>query len=214
MIIIMDPNNTPPLQPQQPEQFNANEYDFILKSGAPAKKSFLIGGSQTKTIIAFLSIVIILVIFAVIGFSMLNSNDSTTEPLVKITQQQNEIIRVANSSTGKAKSQKAIQLATVSNITITTDQKALIAYLAKQKRKVSPKELILSKSKKTDDILTTANNNGRYDDAFLQIMNDLLVDYQKSLKASKNNVGKNGQEILSKSFDNVTLILSSNSTTQ
>lgn len=210
MIIIMDPNNTPPLQPQQPEQFNASEYDFILKSGAPPKKNFLIGGSQTKTIIAFLSIVIVLVIFAVIGFSMLNSNDSTTEPLVKITQQQNEIIRIANSSTGKAKSQKAIQLATVSSIAITTDQKALIAYLAKQKRKVTPKELILLKNKKADNILTTANNNGRYDDAFLQVMNELLTDYQKSLQASYNNVGKNGKEILSKSFDNVTLILSSN----
>lgn len=210
MIIIMDPNNTPPLQPQPPEQFNANEYDFILKSAAPPKKNFLIGGSQTKTIIAFLSIVIVLVIFAVIGFSMLNSNDSTTEPLVKITQQQNEIIRIANSSTGKAKSQKAIQLATVSSVAITTDQKALIAYLAKQKRKVTPKELLLLKNKKADDILTTANNNGRYDEAFLQVMNELLTDYQKSLQASYNNVGKNGKEILSKSFDNVTLILSSN----
>ena len=202
----MQPNNSNP-SPQPPSQFNSNDYDFILKSNAP-KKTFLIGGSQTKTIIIFLSIVFLLIGVVLIGITMFSNNNNPNEPLVKITQQQNEIIRIANSSNGKVRSSEAKQLATNSSLVITTDQKALIAYLAKQKRKVSQKELILTRNKKTDSLLTEADKNDRYDETFLQIMYELLNEYQKSLTASYNNVGKNGQEILSQSFNNVTLIIS------
>lgn len=211
----MEPsNNVSPNQAQPDNKFNPQEYDFIVNPAKPPSKSFLTGKSQTKMIIIFLSLVILVIAVVLIGINMLTSNDSTTESLVKVTQQQNELIRISTSSISKTKTEKAKQLATVSSMVITTDQKTLLTYLTKQKRKVNQKELALTKNKKADEILTTASNNGRYDEAFIQVMTELLESYQKTLQTNYDSVNDKGKEILKSSFDNVTLIISNNKKSQ
>lgn len=215
MIIIMDPNNLPlpSSSPQIPPsgQHDASQFDFIMNPQQPQKKSLIPGGPKTRMVIVGLIIATVVIILLAVVLSMFNSGDSTTEALVKIAQQQNEIIRIADDGTKKAGSTEAKKLATMSYMTIKTDQNNLISYLAKQKRKVKAKELGLLVDKKTDSSLATASSNGRYDEIFTQIIIEQLKNYQSSLQNASTNVGKNGKEILAKSYENVNLIIKDNS---
>lgn len=210
----MDPNNSPSPapNPQAPPtgQFDSSQFDFIMNPQKPQKKSLLPGGPKAKMIIFGLVIATVVIILLAVILSLFRSGDSTTESLVKVAQQQNEIIRISEDGTKKAGSEKAKKLATMTHMTVTTDQNNMINYLSKQKRKVKSKELGLLANKKTDSELAAAASNGRYDEVFTQIIKEKLEEYQSSLKSAYDTVGPNGKEVTSKSYDNVTLILQDN----
>ncbi len=210
----MDPNNLPPPapNPQAPPtgQFDSSQFDFIMNPGKPQKPSLLPGGPKVKMIITGIVVATIVIILLAIILSLFSGSDSTTESLVKVAQQQNEIVRISADGTKKAGSEKAKKLATMTYMTVTTDQNTMIDYLARQKRKVKSKELGLLADKKTDGELSAAASNGRYDEVFTQIITEKLTEYQSSLKSSYDSVGAKGKEVTKKSYDNVTLILQDN----
>jgi hypothetical protein len=210
----MDPNNIPPPtpNPQIPPngQFDSSQFDFIMNPGKPQKPSLIPGGPKVKMIVIGLGVTTIVIILLVVIISLFSGGDSTTEALVKIAQQQNEIVRVSEEGAKKAGGEKTKKLATTVNLTVTTDQNSMVAYLAKQKRKVKPKELKLLTNKKTDAELAAASSNGRFDEVFTQIMLEELTEYQASLKSSYNSVGTKGKDVVNKSYENVTLILKDN----
>lgn len=209
--VNMDPNNSPSPapNPQAPPtgQFDSSQFDFIMNPGKPQKKSLLPGGPKVKMIIIGLAITTIVIILLAVILSLFSGSDSTTESLVKVAQQQNEIVRISEDGTKKAGSEKAKKLATMTYMTVKTDQNSMIDYLAKQKRKVKSKELGLLADKKTDSQLSAASSNGRYDEVFTQIITEKLTEYQGSLKSSYDSVGTKGKDVVSKNYDNVTLIL-------
>mgnify|MGYP007083597512 CR=1 FL=1 len=213
----MNPNNSPP-QPQLPQnlpsgQFNSNQFDFIMNPQKPQKPSLLPGGPKIKMVILGLGIVTVVIVLLAIILGVFSSGDATTEALVKISQQQTEIIRIATDGNKKAGSEKTRKLASMTSMTIATDQQNMLSYLAKQKRKVKPKELNLLVDKKTDTKLAAASSNGRYDEVFTQILLEQLTQYQTALKSNFNSVGDKGKDVLNKSYDNVTLIINDNKTT-
>lgn len=221
----MDPNNYPQQQPNpqnapqaNPQtlptgQFDPSQFDFIMNPQQPQKKSLLPSDPKLKMIFLGLGVVSVAIILLIVIMNLFSGGNSSTESLVKITQQQNEIIRIATDGNRKAGSEKAKKLSTTTFLTVTTDQKALIDYLAKQKRKLKPSELSLLTDKKADKDLSDASSNGRYDEVFTQIMGEKLSKYQSSLKSSYGDTSKKGQEILNQSYNNVDLILKDNSLT-
>lgn len=235
MISVMDPNNqfqpnpqlgqaqnsqtsqqriqpgiqAPQAQPTS-ESLDSQQFDFIMNPQTPPKKSLLPNDPKLKMLIIGLGVFTLVVLLFVVIFSIFGSKDSSTESLVKITQQQNEIIRIASAGTTKAGGEKAKKLAVVTSMTIKSDQNSLINYLAKQKRKIKDKELKLLTDKKTDQELTAASSNGRYDEVFTQIITEKLAEYQKSLETQYGSVGPKGKEVIKQSNDNVTLILKDN----
>lgn len=213
----MDPNNIPPPNPPSnqpiPGNINSGQFDFIMNPQTPPKKSFLPSNPKIKMLVIGLGIITIVVILLAVILSIFSSGDSSTETLVKISQQQNEIIRISNDGKTKAGGEKAKKLATMTNMTVTTDQSNLLNYLSKQKRKVKPKELKLLTDAKADKELVAASSNGRYDEVFTQIIIEKLNEYQKSLQGTFNNVGPKGKEVIKQSYDNTTLIIKDNSKT-
>ncbi len=212
----MDPNNSPSPapNPQAPPtgQFDSSQFDFIMNPQKPQKPSLLPGGPKARMIIVGLVIATIVIVLLAVILSLFSGSDSTTESLVKVAQQQNEIIRISEDATKKSSGEKTKKLATVTFMTVTTDQSTMINYLSKQKRKVKSKELALLTDKKTDSDLSAATSNGRYDEVFTEIILEKLAEYQTSLKSSYDNVGTQGKEVISKSYDNVTLIIQDNKT--
>lgn len=208
----MDPNNYAPQNSSPPGQLDSSQFDFIMNPQTPPKKSLIPGGPKVKMLLMGLGIATILVIVLAIAMSMFSTGDDTIKALVKISQQQNEIIRIAADGSKKAGNEKTKKLATITVSTVTTDQKNIINYLAKQKRKVKSKELTLLTNKKNDKELATATSNGRYDEVFTQILITLLSEYQTNLQNTHKTAGEKGKVILEKSFDNVTLILNDNKT--
>ena len=84
--------------------------------------------------------------------------------------------------------------------------KQLNNYLAKQKRKVKDKELVLLTDKKTDQELTAASSNGRYDEVFLKLLQKNL----QSIKITRSTIWQcwlKGKKVIKQSNDNVTPFL-------
>lgn len=207
MIKQMPPNNSVPPPNPPSGNFNANEFDFIMNPGTPQKKSLIPGGPKQRMLIFGVGIAAVVVILLVIIASIIGGGSSATDDLVVIAQKQNEIVRVASIGNTKAASPEAKKLAALAAATTTSDQKAMLDYLAKNKRKVSDKQLVLSQDKDIDNELSSAETNGRFDDVFIKGLAELMIDYQKSVQSSYQTVGSNGKQVLKTSFDNVTLIL-------
>ena len=207
--VVQTEVQAPQTQPTS-ENLDSQQFDFIMNPQTPPKKSLLPNNPKLKMLIIGLGVVTLVVLLLVVIFSIFGSKDSSKESLVKIAQQQNEIIRIAGAGTTKAGGEKAKKLAVVTSMTMKSDQNSLINYLAKQKRKVKDKELVLLTDKKTDQELTAASSNGRYDEVFTQIITEKLAEYQKSLEAQYGSVGPKGKEVIKQSNDNVTLILKDN----
>lgn len=178
-----------------------------MNPNAPQKRSLIPGGPKQRMVIFGVGIAIVIIVLLMVILSVVNSGSSATDDLVVLAQKQNEIARIAEIGSSKASGPAAKKLSALGYSTTTTDQKALVSYLAKNKRKVGDKELSRAQDKTIDNDLTAAESNGRFDEVFVEGMGKLMVEYQKSLQNSYQTVGSSGKQVLKTSFDNVTLIL-------
>jgi len=206
----MQPNNQvpsapPPIMPSD----NHSQYGFIMNPQTPVKKSMLSGQStkQRILIVAFLG-TIGLIIVAIFISILASSGKSSTTDLVKITQEQAEIIRLSTDGITKARSQDTLNLSTTTKISITTDQVLLIKQLAVLKHKVSTKELALGHSLQTDQQLTTAAQDNNYDAMLKTILNNELAAYQASLRSAYNSAqGANTKRVLASAYADAAIII-------
>jgi hypothetical protein len=207
----MPPNNQYPQSPTPPSgNFDSSQYDFIMNPGSPQKKSLLPGGPKAKMALLFGGIGLVVVLFLIIILSLLSGGSSATDSLVTIARKQNEVVRIATIGTKNATDQKTMKLATMSQLVVTSDQKAMIDYLAKEGNKVGAKELAIGADSKSDQKLEAAESNGRFDETFTEIILVLLKEYQRSLRTGYEGLGKTGKEIIDQSYENVSLILEDN----
>jgi hypothetical protein len=209
----MDPNYQPPTPPPNGE-FNSSQFDFIMNNGQKQKKSLLPSGNPKQRLIILIvgglsAVVLILVLFVAI----FSGGSSGTDQVLALAQKQNEIIRISGTGNTKAGGTEAKKLAALTSSTIISDQKTTVAYLAKQGKKVSAKELARTANVTTDNELTAAERNGRFDEIFSRIMLEQLKDYKLSMQSSYASLGKTGRELLCRNDNHVTLILNDNGVT-
>jgi hypothetical protein len=180
----MQPSQQLPPAPPPMTPGGQGQYDFILNN-QPPKKSWFSGNSMKQRILIVVGggtalLVVFMVIFAVLG----SSKQTNTQELVTITQQQSELIRISGIGVQKARSTTAKNLAITTQLSITSEQQALLATLKNQGRKLSSKDLALGKNSKNDTLLTQAEQNNRFDEAFVEEIQKELLDYQKNVKAA------------------------------
>lgn len=205
-MVEMPPNNQNPAPP--PGQFDPSQFDFIMNP--PQQKRSLIPGGPTQRILIFIAgagiglVLILFLFFAIFG------GDDSVDQLVPIAQRQTEIVRISSEASRKAGGPQAQKLATLTNSVIATDQKNTIDYMAKNGRKINQKELALGQSAKTDEELSAAEQNGRFDEVYIRITLDHLQKYQQSLESVYPTLGKQGQELFDQNLKNVELILEDN----
>lgn len=207
----MPPNNQYPQSPTPPSgNFDSSQYDFIMNPGSPQKKSLLPGGPKAKVALLFGGIGLVVILFFVIILSVLSGGSSATDNLVAVARKQNEVIRIADVGTKDATDEKTMKLATMTQLVVTSDQKAMVDYLAKEGNKVGAKDLAIGADSKTDQKLEAAESNGRFDETFTEIILALLKEYQRSLRTGYEGLGKAGKQIIDQSYENVSLILEDN----
>ncbi len=203
------------MQPNTPAPTPA-DYDFILNHGANAPKRSLLpgfGGSGRQRYIKIGLAGAVLLIIIVLLSSLLFGG-SKNESLVGIAQTQQELIRVSTIGAQKAQTSAASQLAVNTELTVMTNQKDVLAQLKKSGQKVNTKVLALKQNSQTDAALTEAALNNRYDEAFIQVMQKQLVDYQKLLKATYDTTSSRVlQQILNNEFNQATVLLASTKST-
>lgn len=209
----MGPNQMPPPS----GNFNPQQYDFITNPAKPNKPSILPipggNGNKKQRILFFvlggLVLITLLILIAALVFGNSNSN---TDQLLGIGKQQTELIRIASVGEQKATGETAKSLAINTKLTITSQQTALSNYLKSNgKKKLSAKDLTGAENSDANTQLANAETNGRFDDVFIDVMNEALADYQASLKNTYSTVsGNTAKQLLSTDYEQVSILLGQN----
>ncbi len=184
----MNPNQQmPSLPPLTPNPgLDPNAYDFIMNQGggqAPYNPSAG-GNSQKKRIIIVAVGVLLLVTVGAILMSFLsNAGKGDTERLLTVVKQQQELIRIAEMANEKAREPFTQSLSVITQLTLLSDQKKLQELAKKQGAKFDAAKLAKTKDAKNDELLTSADQNNRFDVVFTQLMYEKLAEHQKALEA-------------------------------
>ncbi|HKU19157.1 MAG TPA: hypothetical protein VJP80_07900 [Candidatus Saccharimonadales bacterium] len=177
---------------QQPGAPAGNPYEFIFNPPKPPKRSGRMGmGSVSSNSwgvkIAFIvgGAALVLVILAIIVNLTLGKRTNTAE-LILITETQNEIARVATQGVN-ADDQLVRNAAVSTQLTVTSQQQTMLAFLQGRGKKVSTKTLLLKRNASTDKQLTAATAASNFDPVFTQTMVGQLNSYASSVKTAYNN---------------------------
>jgi hypothetical protein len=165
----------------QPDQ---DQYGFFMNPQAPQRKgpSLSVGTMSKKKLIALgAGGVIVFLILITLIVSILNRGPTNADQLLVVAQKQNELIRISTLALKEAKGTEARNIAATTMYSLKSDQATLIASLKAQNVKVGKKQLKAGENAKTDIELTTATQNNRFDEAYLEYIETELADYQKKL---------------------------------
>lgn len=192
------------MQPNGPTQ-----YDFIMNDAPKKKGLFSFGGfGGRQRILAIIIAVGVGLCVVVLLFSLLTGGSNTTTELVSLAQEQTELIRVANVGIDKARTTEGKNLAVTASLSVTSSRTKVMALLAKQHKKLKDKQLALKQSANTDKALETAALNNRFDETFIQTMNDSLQKYQAHLKQIYDmSKSKSEKEVLNEAYGGAALMI-------
>jgi hypothetical protein len=193
------------MQPQSPNP----DFDFMLKNQPQAKRGLPMAGSSkiVKIIIGVVAAVLLLVIFS----SLSGRKSGGTQDMVGAVARNQEILRVTQLA------QTQFQLldpgtqalaATVSS-SLTSDQQAMVKYLASSKTKLSKLQLAADTDKSTDAQLQSAQQNNQLDSAYQSYVKSALVKYQNDLQTAFKSLGPKGQAIVKNAYQSASVILNS-----
>lgn len=200
----MPPNQTP----YTPPSGQPNSFDFIMGSGNQPKRNLLAGGSQKQRIIIAAVLAVVVLVIGFVVFSFAGSGKGNTEALVDIAKQQTELIRIAGVGQTKARGNNARALASTAKLALITDQKELLDHLSKNGRKVDEKELVLGKNTKTDEMLTAAEQSGRFDEIFVSELQKQLTTYRQAMKqAYDGSANKTARALLAADYKATALLV-------
>lgn len=186
------------------------DYGFIYNPQTPAKKSWLpSGGSKKSRLLIALGGVLILFILGMIVSSVLSSSDKALKnDILSALQQRAEIVRIAELGTKDAVDSETKNLAVSTELTLTSNEEALLAIAQKAEVDTSDKIIKLGLNKETDKALSDAKQVNRFDETFSEIIRAQLNEYRATLQriyeASNNETNKQN---LSDMFNNATLLI-------
>lgn len=173
------------MQPDSQTPATAPDYDFILNHGAKKSKRSILpgsGSSKKQRIVMAIGGGLALLVIVLFGASLLFGGKKP-QGLLEIAQTQQELIRVSALGS-KADSFAARDLSVTTQLTLTSDQADVVAYMKDHGQKTNVKLLNLKMNSQTDAVLTQAAESNRFDEVFTQTIQQELVAYQQQLKSA------------------------------
>ena len=132
--------------------------------------------------------------------SLLRSSPPT-QTILGVVQRQQEIIRLSSLGEDEATTESLKGLAYTVDLSMSTSQDQVLAYMDKIGGEVPPEQLGLKRDKTTDTLLENAKTTSTFDATLLQTLEDQLELYLKELQGAHRQVdGRNIKKILSDSF--------------
>lgn len=186
-----------------------NPYDFIMNpnSAKPIRGGALGGDVFLKRIGLLVGGVVVIFIIGAILFSKLAPKGNVAD-MTSVAQRQQEIIRIATAAILQANSQDAKNFVTNVQVTVTSSQQQLLAYMTANGIKVSTTVLGLDKSSQTDTLLANAASANNYDSTVTQNLTQQLQNYESLLQTAYHNTsGKNGRALLQSDFSGANLLI-------
>ncbi len=168
----------PPQTPDPPPN-----YDFFLNPTAAPKRRLLPTPTSFKQRLLVTAIgAMVFIILVIVLLSTVFGNHTSVTGLVTIAQEQNELIRVATEGFTNASQQTAKDLAINVELSVTTDQQELLAYLKTVGKTPSTKTLAAAYNANTDSQLNAAQVASNYDLTLSQIFKNELSTYSQTLQ--------------------------------
>lgn len=169
------------------------------------------GNSMKQRLIIVGGGLVVLVIVGVLALNLLSSGSKNNlTQLTELSQEQDEIIRVAGLAATKARGTVAANLSATTAASINTSQQQVVGLLKKNGRKLSEKQLAAKKNDQTDQALSAATQNARFDEVFTTTLTTQLTTYRANIKKAYDGTGtKSEKDILNTAYVNATTILGS-----
>lgn len=195
-----------PMQ-QQPQQ---NPYEFITNPTQPTNNRPLGGSMKTRIIVVIGGFILLLIIFSIISSILSSAGNAAKQSLKDVSAEQVEIIRVSELGMTEALGSQAKGYATSVNLIFITDKAALDERLSAQGIKMNKTELASKLNPKTEELLSAAGSNNRYDESLTEILNDLIANHQKTVQKAfqANEDAENTKSTLEQLFNNTDKLLS------
>ena len=204
---------------QTPQQAGPEQYDFIVnydKNNQP-KRLISVNNSSLK---ARLLIAggggLLLIIFIWVFIALLsNASNSPTAPLIGIAQAQNELARISLEAVQNASTQPPKTFAIPTNLSLLSEQQAMLAYLHGLGSNPDGTVLLATKNTNSDASLKIAKTNGNYDQTYISIAQLELSAYEHTLQqAFANTKNIKEQQLLSTAYTQAQLLMQQSSQTE
>lgn len=185
-------------------------YAFIMNDAPKAKPKILPQPNSRKQRLLLAGGGFVVLFFVLVfGLMLLSSlRGNATKQLLEVARTQNEIIRVSGLGIKNARSGPTQAFAQSTSLSVTSSQKEIVDYLAKQGVKTKSKDLATAQNSKTDATLEAAQQAGKYDEVFVATLKKELAGYQVELKTAFEKTDNPTQKkMLQDSFKQVTILL-------
>lgn len=183
-----------------------SQYDFIMSPGA-GKKGFTPGDPSSmkkRLILVVVGILGLMIVITVVMSLLFGGSSENQLQLVSLANKQNELIRVSDIGIKKAHNLEAKNLAMTTKLSLSSEQATLQAAIKKQGVKVTTAG---GKDEKTDEMLTVAEQNNRFDEEFLAHLRAALIDYQKDLKVAYDGaISKSFKDTLASQYEKAAIL--------
>jgi hypothetical protein len=151
--------------------------------------------------------IVVLIIMAIVISSVL-SGGGKTPGMLKVLQDQTEIVRLSTAANQDATSTATKQFALTTQLSTSSAKTDLLALLATNGIKYGAKDLSLTASTVTDQQLATAASASLYDQTFQSVMKTQLQRYSADLKTTyAGTSGPKTRALLSADYKESQLLL-------
>lgn len=188
-------------------QPNKNPYDFITEP-ANNSKTPLFNAGDTKSriiIVTLIAVVSLLVIF--LGYSLIfGGKTSFAEEMIKPAAQQADLIAMTTIGAEKVRDTKANQIMTTAGLVIQSQNQTTLVIL--KNNGVNTKQIASLQDKKFEEILSEAEQSGKFEQTYLGLYQNRLDEYANSLKNAYSKAsGKEKEELgaMYKQLENLSL---------
>jgi hypothetical protein len=211
--IFVPDTESPPEQPAQSTASQAppdpdNPYGFILDPPKQPKKAVFGGNSKMARAMAIGGVMLVLIIVSIFASSALNSsNNDQKARLIEVAQTQNEIVRIAESTTNKVSGEPLISLVQNTSLSTQSSLNELSLAINKRGQKADRKLLGGGQNKGNDQLLTEAEQNSRFNEVYVSLLKKQLEDYKIQLESANAGGDKNEKEVLSRAYDQANILL-------
>lgn len=188
---------------------SSDPYDFIMNPQKPPVQPFFFGGGNMVQRIAVLAGgFLLLIMLFVIGSSFLNgAANAQKDRLLGLAAAENEIARVNDAAKLKITDKELLNLsATVKLSVLSTKQDVLTALANRGEGKVKEKAISV-KDPQNDAALTEGENNGRFDETYNKLLQQLLTDYQQKLKEVYDSGSTSEKQLANSANEQTNLLL-------
>lgn len=181
--------NLPPQSPPHPAPSPTPQpggqapYDFFMGGQPAANGKSRTPGAKPNILYVIIggAVLLIIVILAVVLLS--SGGGAAKQQVLSVVQKQQEIIRIADMGIKSSRGSRAANLAITTKLAVTTSQQQLTTAV---KGKFSDEELAQAKNTSIDQRLKEAEQASRFDEAFIEVMEEKLQDYKSALQSAFN----------------------------